>query len=123
MESKRLNKLQEILKEELAKVISQEIDFPKGIIATVMGVKIYTDLSWAEIFVSVIPEKESEFVINVLKSKAHFLHQALNEKIKLRRIPRIKFLPYTGVSPQEKIEQILDEISAKESEIKINMAE
>ncbi|MFH0740229.1 MAG: 30S ribosome-binding factor RbfA [bacterium] len=114
MESKRLNKLQEVLKEELAGVISQEIDFPKGIIATVMSVRIYSDLSWAEIFVSVIPEKESEFVINVLKRKAYFLHKALNDRIKLRRIPRIKFLPYTGPNSQEKIEQILDEISAKE---------
>ena len=115
MDEKRLGKFTEVLKEELAKVISQELDFPKGVIATVMSVKIYTDLSWAEVFVSVIPEKESEFVINVLKSHAHFLHQALNEKIRLRRIPRIKFLPYTGFSPQEKIEQILDEIKAKES--------
>jgi len=114
MESKRLNKLQEVLKEELAKVISLEIDFPSGIIATVMGVKVFSDLSWAEIFVSVIPEKESEFVINVLKSHAHFLHQVLNEKIRLRRIPRIKFLPYVGPSKEEKLEQILDEISAKE---------
>jgi hypothetical protein len=52
--------VREVLKEELAGVISQEIDFPKGVLATVMGVKIYSDLSWAEIFVSVIPEKESE---------------------------------------------------------------
>ncbi|MDD5738927.1 MAG: 30S ribosome-binding factor RbfA [Candidatus Pacebacteria bacterium] len=116
MESKRLNKLQEVLKEELAFVISQEIDFPKGVIATVMGVKVFSDLSWAEIFVSVIPDKESEFVINVLKRKAYFLHQALNEKIRLRRIPRIKFLPYAGPSKEEKLEQILEEISAKESE-------
>ncbi|PJE69254.1 ribosome-binding factor A [Candidatus Shapirobacteria bacterium CG10_big_fil_rev_8_21_14_0_10_38_14] len=115
MEAKRLEKFQNVLKEELARAISQEIDFPKGVIATVMSVKIYSDLSWAEIFVSVIPEKESEFVLNVLKRKAYFLHQALNEKIRLRRIPRIKFLPYAGVSPQEKIEQILDEISVKES--------
>lgn len=115
MEGKRLEKLTEVLKQELAGVISQEIDFPKGVIATVMSVKIYSDLSWAEVFVSVIPEKESEFVLNVLKKKAYFLHQALNEKIKLRRIPRIKFLPYTGFSPQEKIEQILEEIKTEES--------
>jgi ribosome-binding factor A len=115
MDEKRLGKLTEVLKQELAGVISQEIDFPKGVIATIMGVKIYSDLSWAEIFVSVIPQEESEFVINVLKRKAHFLHQALNEKIRLRRIPRIKFLPYTGPNNQEKIEQILEEIKEKES--------
>ncbi len=115
MDEKRLGKFTEVLKEELAFVISQEIDFPAGVIATVMSVKIYSDLSWAEIFVSVIPEKESEFVINVLKRKAYFLHKALNEKIKLRRIPRIKFLPYTGPSNQEKLEQILEEISTKET--------
>ncbi len=115
MDEKRLGKFTEVLKQELAEVISQEIDFPKGVIATVMSVKIYSDLSWAEVFISVIPEKENEFVINVLKRKAYFLHQALNAKIKLRRIPRIKFLSYAGISPQEKIEQILEEIKAKES--------
>lgn len=115
MESKRLEKFTEVLKEELAKVISQEIDFPKGVIATVMNVKIYSDLSWAEIFVSVIPEKESEFVMKVLNSHAHFLHQALNDKIKLRRIPKIKFLPYIGPNNQERIEQILEEIKTEES--------
>ena len=115
MDEKRLGKLTEVLKQELAGVIAREIDFPKGVIATVMSVKIYSDLSWAEIFVSVIPEKESEFVLNVLKRKAYFLHQALNEKIKLRRIPRIKFLPYTGPNNQEKIEQILEEIKTEES--------
>ena len=114
MEEKRLEKLTEVLKEELAFVISQEIDFPKGILATVMGVKIYSDLSWAEIFISTIPEKESEFVMDVLNSHAHFLHQALNEKIRIRRIPRIKFLPYTGPNNQEKIEQILEDIKQNE---------
>ena len=114
MEEKRLEKLTEVIKEELAFVISQEIDFPKGILATVMGVKIYSDLSWAEIFISTIPEKESEFVMDVLNSHAHFLHQALNEKIRIRRIPRIKFLPYTGPNNQEKIEQILEDIKQNE---------
>ena len=114
MEEKRLEKLTEVIKEELAFVISQEIDFPKGILATVMGVKIYSDLSWAEIFISVIPEKESEFVMDVLNSHAHFLHQALNKKIRIRRIPRIKFLPYTGPNNQEKIEKILEDIKQNE---------
>lgn len=115
MDEKRLEKLQNVLKEELAFVISQEIDFPKGVLATVMSIRIYSDLSWAEIFVSVIPAKESEFVINVLKRKAYFLHQALNDRIKLRRIPRIKFLPYTGPNSQERIEQILEEIKTEET--------
>ena len=114
MEEKRLEKLTEVLKEELAFVISQEIDFPKGILATVMGVKIYSDLSWAEIFISTIPEKESEFVMDVLNSHAYFLHKALNERIRIRRIPRIKFLPYTGPNNQEKIEQILEDIKQNE---------
>jgi len=116
MEGKRLNKLQEVLKEELAWVISQEIDFPKGVIATIMAIKIYSDLSWAEIFVSVIPENESEFVMNVLNSHAHFLHQALNKRIRLRRIPRIKFLPYSGPSKEEKLEQILEGIKENSAE-------
>ncbi|MDD5433664.1 MAG: 30S ribosome-binding factor RbfA [Candidatus Pacebacteria bacterium] len=110
MEQQRLEKFTEVLREELAKVISQEIDFPKGVLATVMNVSIYSDLSWAEIFVSVIPEQESEFVMNVLNSHAYFLHQALNDKIRIRRIPRIKFFPYIGPSKQEKLEQILEEI-------------
>ena len=115
MEEKRLEKFTEVLKEELAFVVSQEIDFPKGILATIMRVKIYTDLSWAEAFVSVIPEKESEFVMDVLNSHAHFLHQALNDRIKIRRVPKIKFLPYTGPSKEERLAQILEEIKTEEN--------
>ena len=115
MEEKRLEKLTEVLKQELAFVISQEIDFPKGILATVMGVRIYSDLSWAEIFISTIPGEESEFVMDVLNSHAHFLHQALNDRIRIRRIPRIKFLPYTGPSKEERLAQILEEIKTEEN--------
>jgi len=114
MDDKRLNRFHEVLKEELAKVISQEIDFPKGVLATIMAVKIYSDLSWAEIFVSVIPNAETEFCLDVLTKQAHFLHQALNGKIKVRRIPRLKFLPYAGPNKQEKLEQILEEMKENE---------
>ena len=87
MEGRRLEKFNEVLKEELAMLICKEIDLPKGVLATIIGVKIDGRLIRAEIFVSVIPQKETEFVINVFNAKANFLHQLLNDKIKSEGFP------------------------------------
>ena len=113
MEGRRLEKFNEVLKEELAMLICREIDLPKGVLATIVGIAIDKKLIRAEIFVSVIPQKETEFVMNVFNSKAYFLHQLLNKKIRVRRIPRIKFLPESNLPESQKVSNILDEISDK----------
>ena len=97
MQERRLAKLNEVIKEELAKIIAKEIDLPKGVLATIVGSTIDKNLIQAEIFVSVIPQQETEFVMNIFNSKAYFLHQLLNKKIKIRRIPKIKFLPESNL--------------------------
>lgn len=109
-----MEKLSEVVKEELAKIIAKEIDLPQGVLATIVGIKIDEKLIRAEIFVSVIPQKETEFVMHVLNCKSHFLHQALNEKIKIRRIPRLKFMPESNLPESQKVSNILDEISDRE---------
>lgn len=108
-----MEKFNEVLKEELAMLICKEIDLPKGILATIKGIAIDKKLIRAEIFVSVIPQKETEFVMNVLNAKANFLHQLLNDKIRVRRIPRLKFMPESNLPESQKVSNILDEISDK----------
>ncbi|MDD4990457.1 MAG: 30S ribosome-binding factor RbfA [Candidatus Pacebacteria bacterium] len=111
MEGRRLEKFNEVLKEELAMLVCKEIDLPKGVLATIIGVKIDERLIRAEVFVSVIPAKETEFVMNVFNAKANFLHQLLNDKIRVRRIPRLKFMPESNLPESQKVSNILDEIS------------
>jgi len=90
--SQRMEKLNQVLREELSKIIKKELDLPKDILVTLIKVDTLKDLSSCSVFTSVFPEEKQKQIIDFLNKKAYILHQALNKKLFIKRVPKLKFL-------------------------------
>jgi ribosome-binding factor A len=106
----RIQQINELIRNHVAEIITREIDLKPGVFLTVAHVDTSPDLRYTHIFVSVFPEKESEYVLKTLEKEIYHIQGKMNKKLSLHPLPRIKFeIDITEVKA-DKIEKILKEI-------------
>lgn len=69
----------------------REIEFPSGILVTVLGVKSTDDYKQARVIISVFPFEKSELVLEILNKNIYHVQQILNKKLRMRPVPKIFF--------------------------------
>lgn len=89
--SRRIERINQLLKEEISSLILKEFDFNKDTIITVTGVKTSSDLRATKVKVSIMPFLKAGKVLKLLNFQAFNFQKLLNKKLKIRIIPKIKF--------------------------------
>ena len=112
--SKRIQRLNQLIKKEVAQLILREVEFPKDILVTVTRVKTTPDLRESKIFISVFPEKEEKKVASFLNRKIYFLQQKINKRLKMRPIPKILFSEERRTAEAGRVEEILEKLKKEE---------
>jgi len=82
----------EHLREGIAEAMSAVVEFPKGVLVTVLRAKMTANTAHARITLSVFPEDRKDEVIAILKGADADLKDELAQRIRLRRIPRLHFV-------------------------------
>jgi len=108
--SHRISKVNELIKQQIAEIISREVNFKPGIFLTVSRVDTSSDLRYTHIFISVFPEKEAHYVLETLKSETYSLQGKLNKKLFIKIIPRINFIIDETEVRADKVEKLLQKI-------------
>lgn len=111
--SRRIEKVNELLKREIGKILSQELDF-SNILITVTRINTSSNFIQAKTYVSVFPEKERERVLSYLNRNIYFLQQILNKKMKIRPVPKIIFEIEKEVQQAGSIEETLEVLKKEE---------
>lgn len=106
----RIQRVNELLKHEIGELILKEFDFSRDTMVTITEVNTSPDLRQAKIKVSVIPFLKAEKVLKVLNSQILNLQKPLNQKLKMKIIPKIKFELDTSEEKTNKVEQLLKKI-------------
>lgn len=112
----RLDRINELIKETLAKIISEEVDFPLGVFVTVTKVDTSRDLRYTRVFLSVFPEKKFGEIFRSLENKIYSLQGKLNKKLSMKPLPRIEFVSDKTEVEADKIEKLLKEIQDSSQE-------
>jgi len=112
--SKRIQRLNELIKEELGKILLKKGDFPKGVLVTITRVETLADLSEAKVWISVLPEDKAEKVVGNLNKRIYFLQQKMNKILRMRIVPKIRFLVETKTKEAARVEELLQKIENKE---------
>lgn len=107
--SHRIEQVNEVIKEELGKILLEEIEVKPGNLLTITGVATSEDMISAEVFVSVYPREETVGVLRELAGKAGFLQHLLNKQLNMRPVPKIRFVEDERVREADKIENLLEE--------------
>jgi ribosome-binding factor A len=90
MDSLRQHKINELIKRELNEVLIKNFDFPLDCLVTILEVDTSADLSKSKIFFSIFPSEQSLSVFNLLKKDIGILQKALNRRLKIKMVPRLK---------------------------------
>lgn len=106
----RIDRINELIKETLAKIIAEEVDIPLGIFVTVMKVDTSRDLRYTRVFVSVFPDNKFGETLRTLSKRIFFMQGKLNKKLSMKPLPKIEFVMDRTEAEADKIEKILNAI-------------
>lgn len=109
--STRIQKVNELIRHELATIISREVEF-KDTIVTVMRANTDADLKRTKVFVGVIPATHEKGALVTLKKRAPHLQRQLNRTLSMRFVPVLSFSIERGEKQNrgDEVEHILDQI-------------
>ncbi|MCX6763708.1 MAG: 30S ribosome-binding factor RbfA [Candidatus Moranbacteria bacterium] len=108
--SNRIEKINELIKRHISEIITREINLKPGVFVTVTKVDTTPDLRYTRVFVSIFPEKETNYVMATFGKEAYSMQGILNKKLSMRPLPRIEFkVDLTEVKADE-IEKIIKQL-------------
>ena len=121
--SKRIQRLNQIIKKEVAQLILREIDWeeggwrPRDVLVTVTRAEVTLDLRESKIYVSIMPEKEESQILDFLNRRIFLLQKKIDKRLKMRPVPKISFLEEKSTAEAGRIEEILEKLKSKRYKI------
>jgi len=110
---RRIQRVNQLIKEEISQILLREIDFGKSFV-TITDVDASANLIQAKIKISVMPQKNTLAVIKRLQRNVYDIQQQLNKKLKMRPVPKIKFVVDKISIQAQKVEDLLQKIKIEE---------
>ena len=114
--SQRLNRVDQLLKEEISKIIQRGLDDPAIGFITVTKVKTCADLRLAKVYVTVIGDKNKDAALKAVNKASNYIKRRLSEKVTLRYLPDLKFYEDESINEDMRIEKLFRRIKEEKEE-------
>jgi ribosome-binding factor A len=102
---------------ELAMLLTREVHDPGIGFVTITRVQVSADLQLARVFYTVLGDDKSRAgSAKALERATPFLKRQVGSRLRLKRVPELKFHYDDAVAGQDRIEQLLNEIHAADRE-------
>ena len=117
MPSSRPARVGDQIRVEISELLAREVSDPGIGFITVTRVNVTPDLQQARVFyTSLGDEKARRESQRALSRATPFLRRQLGRRLRLRRIPELQFFFDESVERQDRIERILQDITAERAE-------
>lgn len=117
MGSVRVEKIQELIKEQTSEIIMRELKDPRVGFVTVTEVDVSGDLRNAKIYVSIFgSDKQIEDSWQGLNSSLGFIRRELAHRIRLKFIPEIKLFMDTSLEYSSHIQKLLLKVEKEDND-------
>ena len=111
MSKQRPERVQEALRQEISKIVLDEIKDPRLGFITITKVELTKDLRYAKIYFSVLGEmKEKNLALKGLNSAKGYIRSLIADRIKLRFVPDIVFKIDESMEHTKEIYELLERI-------------
>lgn len=112
MQRDRLAGLSAEFKRALSDIIRNDIKDPRvSEMTSVTRVELTRDLMYAKAYISVYDtEKKKKSTIETLTHAEHYIKNEIGARIRIRRLPEIKFILDTSMEYSSKITELLKEV-------------
>jgi ribosome-binding factor A len=116
MQGKRLDRVNQLIKEEVSNLLQRELKDPRLGFVTVTEVEVSKDLRQAKIFVSVLgDEAKWKSSLAALESAKGFVRNWLRQHLELRVTPELDFRPDHSLEHAARIQSLLKQVRAQGS--------
>jgi ribosome-binding factor A len=114
MQGKRLERVNQLIKEEISMLLQRELKDPRLGFVTITEVDVTPDLKHAKVYVSVLgPEGRWSSSLAALDSARGFVRNWLRRHLDLRAIPEVAFRPDHSMEHAAHIQSLLAELRAR----------
>ncbi len=118
----RIEKLQELIKQEVSKMLLMDIKDSRIGFVTVTGVEMTGDLREAKIYVSIMGNDEQiKSSLEGLQSALGYIRREIGRRIKIRFTPEISFALDKSLDYSEHIQKLLLQIEQEGSKNKLEL--
>ena len=112
--SRRQKRVASLIKEEVSRLLIEEIQSSFSGLITVTRVEITADLKTAHIYLSIYGTEQEEAILELLDKKKGFLRKSIASKVKLKYNPMLIFSTDPSPEYQSRIDRLLDEMKKNE---------
>jgi ribosome-binding factor A len=106
--SNRLDRIGDVIKQELARLIQTELRDPRLGMVSVTGVEVSRDLAHASVYVTVLGA-EPKVALAVLDKASGLLRSFLAKQLQLRTTPKLKFHYDESVDKGRQLSALIDQ--------------
>ncbi|NQT28962.1 MAG: 30S ribosome-binding factor RbfA [Candidatus Saganbacteria bacterium] len=107
----RIERVVELIKEEVSKIIREDVSDPRIGFISITGVDLSPDLENAEIFVSILgSETEKKESMLGLHSATGFIRGKLGRVLEMRQVPDIKFTQDDSLAKGSRVLSIISKL-------------
>jgi len=111
-EFKRSRRVSQLLREEISRIITQQLKDPLVGIVTVTGVNITDDLKLARVYVTILgDEKNRQDGLRGLERATKFIRGKIARRTNLKYIPELEFYYDETIDYAQNIELLLKKIN------------
>lgn len=107
MKTKRLEKVNSLIKRLFGEILQREADLPIDVLVTVSAVETVPNLRSATVWLYILPLERGEEILGMLKEEMYDLQGALNRALSMRPLPRITLKLDHGAEYAQRIEDRL----------------
>ena len=112
MASRRQKRVAELIREEVSKLILQELKDPRLGLVSVTYVDVTPDLRQARVYVSTLEPEARHEVLAALEHAAGFIRHELGGRVRLKFTPELLFRLDETLEQSLRINELLSQVSA-----------
>ena len=110
----RIDRVNSLLEHEISKIPLKDFAFSPEILVTLTRVDTTGNMIETKAYISVFPEEKSAGILNALQKSTYDIQYQINRILRMRPVPKIKFVKETEISHAAKIEELLVKAEADE---------
>lgn len=109
---RRREQIQELLREEISRVLLRDIEFPEGVMVTVTHIAMSSDGHYANAYITLLgPDPKGALVI--LRKNVYHIQKTINRKMQIRPVPKITFKIDEEEYNRERVERSIAKLKRK----------
>ena len=112
MQSKRSERVGDLILEFVSQLLAREINDPRVGVVTLTGAQVSKDLKHATVYFSILAGgQEKQEVLAGLRSATGFIRTKIGKELRLRYVPDLEFVHDETQATAQRIEELLRQVS------------